>query len=73
MMIFWLCVTLLFGHSGDNRGGTANGEPRGQIILGGIKILFLPPLRERAYWEETPEESGEVIDEQLHPDHLIPH
>ena len=25
------------------------------------------------YWEETPEESGEVIDEQLHPDHLIPH
>ena len=25
------------------------------------------------YWEESPEESGEMIDEQLHPDHLIPH
>ena len=25
------------------------------------------------YWEEGPEESGEMIDEQLHPDHLIPH
>ena len=24
-------------------------------------------------WEEGPEESGEMIDEQLHPDHLIPH
>ena len=26
-----------------------------------------------AYWEQSPEESGEIIDEQLHPDHLIPH
>ena len=25
------------------------------------------------YWEEGPEESGDMIDEQLHPDHLIPH
>ena len=23
------------------------------------------------YWDETPEENGEIIDEQLHPDHLI--
>ncbi len=25
------------------------------------------------YWEEDPEESGELIDEQRHPDHLSPH
>ena len=26
----------------------------------------------RGYWEEGPKENAEIIDEQLHPDHLIP-
>ena len=25
------------------------------------------------HWEEIPEESREIINDQLHPDHLIPH
>ena len=45
-----------------------------QLVLKGVTPANAKRLRAIwEYWEETAEESGEIIDEQIHPDYLIPH